>query len=124
MIKLKHTEIKKIREEQTKEQDNQCALCLKTFTLTDRIVLDHNHKTGHIRGALHHTCNSFLGKLENASVRFRIDLEAVLPNIMNYKDKQLPYIHPTFFTPEEKIQRNKLKRKKKPKAKYSKEPLA
>lgn len=38
------------------EQDNKCALCLLP-SLKRRLDVDHNHKTGKVRGLLCRTCN-------------------------------------------------------------------
>ena len=45
------------------KQGHVCAICKKPFTKTDGAVLDHCHKTGFIRGALHRSCNGGEGKV-------------------------------------------------------------
>jgi len=47
------------------EHMNKCGLCKKDFTEEDGPYVDHNHKTGFIRGLLHHKCNSVLGHLDD-----------------------------------------------------------
>jgi hypothetical protein len=106
-MKLKHTEIKQVRLEQIQAQNNQCAFCKQHFLPDDRIHLDHCHASGFVRGAVHANCNSAIGKFENTCKRFKISPEVFVDNILEYKDKELPYIHPTYYTPEEKIQRTK-----------------
>lgn len=46
-------------------QDNVCSICKKS---NGRQVLyvDHDHKTGRIRGLLCHTCNTFLGRIDDS----------------------------------------------------------
>lgn len=114
-MKLKHTQIKSYREEQTILQNNCCALCGIPFTQEDRIVLDHNHTTGHIRGSIHANCNSLLGRLENGAKRYPVNLDAFLANVSEYKDRQLPELHPTHYTKEEEVERAKAKRKRRSK---------
>lgn len=41
------------------EQNGHCALCPST-PKTRRLAVDHNHKTGAVRGLLCHRCNRFL----------------------------------------------------------------
>jgi len=43
-------------------QNGRCAICEKA---TDRLVVDHCHTKGHVRGLLCQTCNTFLGWYEN-----------------------------------------------------------
>jgi len=49
------------------EQGQLCALCHQT--ITGRAVVDHDHKSGLIRGVLHSQCNWMLGKIEAAQRR-------------------------------------------------------
>jgi hypothetical protein len=54
-------------------QNNKCAICLETETAPNiwkegeyrRLALDHNHKTGEIRGLLCYRCNTTLGKIDD-----------------------------------------------------------
>lgn len=111
-MKLKTTQIKDYREAQTRLQNNCCALCKVPFEPNDRIVLDHNHTTGHIRGSIHSACNLVLGKLENSAKRYGVDLTVFIQGVQEYKDRQLPELHPTYYTPEEKVERAKAKAKR------------
>lgn len=45
-------------------QNNQCPLCLETFTATPHV--DHCHKTGKVRGLLCSNCNTALGLLQDS----------------------------------------------------------
>lgn len=118
-MKLKHREIKPLREELLKRQNNRCLLCEQSLTIEDA-VLDHNHKTGAIRGTIHRNCNLYIGKMENNLQRNKITFE-MLQNILNnfivYIQRDEGYIHPTYKTPEERKMAYKKKKKKTPKPK-------
>lgn len=106
MTRLKTTEIKAYREELLKKQNGFCALCWER--IIDNPVLDHDHKTGYIRGVLHRGCNAFLGNIENNLARNQIGssrLKAIFEHFEKYIQKQQPHLHPTYRTPEEKTER-------------------
>lgn len=42
-------------------QNGSCAICGKKETESKKLVVDHNHKTGKVRGLLCHSCNTALG---------------------------------------------------------------
>lgn len=124
MHKLKHAEIAPTREAIKKAQGNKCALCEGSFTDAKlvgrklvpllRATLDHNHKTGFIRGVLCNHCNGMEGKIFNRANSAKRDLEVLewLGNLLDYWQKhdtpQTPYIHPTHKTDDEKrLARNK-----------------
>ena len=48
-------------------QGGVCAICKKPTTRkdTDRLCIDHNHKTGKVRGLLCHRCNTGIGMLQD-----------------------------------------------------------
>lgn len=54
-----------------KEQGGLCPVCAKPISLAQRSTsgdgpaLDHDHRTGHIRGVLHRSCNGGIGKAES-----------------------------------------------------------
>ena len=95
--RLKYTEIKPTRLKHIDEQNNLCALCNHVL---DAPVLDHDHKSGHIRKVLCRGCNFFLGKIENNLTRNRITddkLFNIINNLREYitTDYTSNQIHPT-----------------------------
>lgn len=61
-MKLKAKEIKEYREKQIKKQKGMCPLCRTPLAIEDA-TLDHCHETGHVRRALHRSCNSAEGRI-------------------------------------------------------------
>lgn len=61
--KLKVSETAGVLKKIVAKQGNVCAICGKPFTKSDGAVLDHCHKTGFVRGALHRSCNGGEGKV-------------------------------------------------------------
>lgn len=116
-VRLTQAAVKGYREAKLKEQGGRCALTGYTLSPAEA-VLDHCHKTGHIRGVLHAGVNSLLGKIENALPRFGVSLprlHAMAPKIAEYisADYSANPLYPTHRTPEEKKARaNKLARKR------------
>lgn len=48
-------------EQLTKKQDGLCGICVGNFNYKRKRVIDHDHKTGQIRGLLCYKCNTGLG---------------------------------------------------------------
>lgn len=46
-------------------QDGACAICRQCPKKGKRLVVDHDHKTGKVRGLLCHSCNLKLGVIDN-----------------------------------------------------------
>jgi hypothetical protein len=61
--KLKLSETPSVLKQIVAKQGGVCAICGKPFTKSDGAVLDHCHKTGFVRGALHRSCNGGEGKV-------------------------------------------------------------
>lgn len=120
--RLKAGEIKGYREELYVKQGGRCALTGYSIPLTDA-VLDHCHKTGHVRGVIHRGVNSLLGKIENAHKMYGVSLPMVYAmgkGLEAYltQDHTLHPLHSTHKTTEEKrIRRNTLARKRRAAAK-------
>jgi len=47
------------------EQNGGCFLCGDSFNYSQRLAVDHNHKTGKVRKLLCHKCNWLVGCIEN-----------------------------------------------------------
>lgn len=98
------------------EQDGNCAVCGMPITAGDPAVGDHDHGSGKMRGVLHRSCNSMLGKLENARARYGMKAELhfhrFLRGVTAYlaaaaRADDAPY-YPTYKTADEKRElRNK-----------------
>lgn len=58
-------------------QQNKCAICRKDFLKTPHV--DHDHKTGKVRGLLCQECNHGVGNFEDSPARIR--------DAANYLDK-------------------------------------
>jgi len=92
------------------EQGGVCALCNKPIDvgIKGEMVIDHDHDTGLIRGALHRSCNAAEGKVANAAGRWgakSMSYAAIRPwleRLLAYLDKEpQPYIYPTHKTADE-----------------------
>lgn len=118
MNRLKPKEVAAFREALAKAQNNHCALCGGIMPLTGQ-HLDHDHKTGLVRGVLHRECNNLLGKVENFFNGYGKNMNKVefLAGVMTYLTKPPGEVyHYTHRTNEEKrLARNRkarLRRKK------------
>ena len=111
-MKAKPKDIKPLREQYLGEQLGLCALCREPIDATEA-VLDHCHKSGHIRSVLHRGCNAYIGSMENGLARNKITpsrLTMILANFESYRISLKPIQHPTHKTPEEKLARAKKRR--------------
>lgn len=93
-----------------KDQGMVCALCSKPIDLSIKgeLVVDHDHDTGLIRGALHRSCNAAEGKVANAAGRWgakSMSYDEIMPwleRLLSYlKQEPTQFIYPTHKTPEE-----------------------
>jgi hypothetical protein len=103
-MRLKASEVKNYRLSLLTEQGHKCALCQQELDETEA-VLDHDHKSGYIRGVLHRGCNSLEGKIANSLVMNRITpdrLQTIFDNYIFYTNQHLAVLHPTHRTAEEK----------------------
>ena len=119
--KLTRSQINLVARQILQQQGGLCPLCGKPIDLRIRgeMCLDHSHETGEVRGVLHRSCNSGLGKMENAVGHWGskdCSYAAMLPWIERalayYKQPPHPYLYPTFQTEDEKrLARNAKERK-------------
>jgi hypothetical protein len=125
MIKLKNAQVAPVRMQMRAQQKCLCALC-KMPLAADQAVLDHCHRHGALRGALHRSCNALLGVLENNRARYGLgddtQFYAFLNNAAEYLARhefpQTKFLHPTFLTEDEKrLKRNAKARTKRAAAK-------
>jgi hypothetical protein len=113
-MKLTYAMVKIHRERLRKAQGEICPLCEQPLSAEDA-VLDHDHVTGEIRGALHAGCNRAEGKAINWIYRTKSqDPAAFAAALAKYwsKDYSGNPIYPTHKTAEEKrLARNAKARK-------------
>lgn len=50
-------------DQRLKDQDNACAICQQPFE--DKPMVDHDHKSGKVRGLLCHHCNTGIGLMRD-----------------------------------------------------------
>jgi hypothetical protein len=65
-IKQRYGLTKEQYNEMFMKQDGKCAICKKHQTeLTKSLCVDHDHKTGAVRGLLCYSCNTILGQADD-----------------------------------------------------------
>lgn len=111
MTKLKASEVAQYRATALEDQGGHCMLCCERIAPGDD-VLDHDHKTGHVRGVLHRGCNAMLGHIENNRARNMLKdgrLWRFLRGVERYitADHTQRPLHPTHRTDAEKAERTK-----------------
>ncbi len=111
MTKLKASEVASYRATALEEQGGHCMLCCDRIAPGED-VLDHDHKTGHVRGVLHRGCNAMLGHIENNRARHMLKdarLFRFLRGVERYiqADHTQRPLHHTHRTAEEKVVRTK-----------------
>lgn len=117
ILKLKGKDVKQTRLLMLERQGYICTLCAQPCA-DDQAVLDHDHARGHVRSVLHRGCNAAEGKIMNTMRRYGIKnpLE-FLKNLILYQETHVQnrtgLIHPTFRTPEQKVEAAKKRAKKK-----------
>lgn len=115
MTRLTALQVKTVRVSLAAKQNNRCALCSGQLGIRAPLdpVLDHDHRTGAVRGVLHRGCNSLLGKVENNAPRYGVtNLFAFCAGLANYLRQHMTnvtgYLHPSHRTDDEKrVLRNK-----------------
>ena len=96
--------VRAYRELELAAQGGLCALCGEPIE-TGKAVLDHDHKTGRIRGVLHRGCNALEGNITNALPRNLITparLAGIFANWDQYHSQLRDLLHPSHRTPDER----------------------
>ncbi len=117
--KLTQREVAPTLQRLAQQQKQCCAICQHPFTARDYAVLDHDHVTGYIRGAVHNSCNGAEGRV---STKARLSHTGVLSKdyliglgkyLEHHKVIHMPLIYPTHKNDDEKrIARNTKARKR------------
>lgn len=111
MRKLARTQMRAFTIAQLARQGGICPLCKKPidYSIPREAVVDHDHKTGEVRGVLHRACNGAEGKVANAAGRWGaggMSYDLIIPwleNMIQYlRQPGLGVIYPTHKTEEEK----------------------
>lgn len=114
-MRMKTTQVKDTRLRLLAEQGHVCALCKLELVEADA-VLDHDHKTGAVRAALHRGCNSLLGQVERGARYGVRDLFAFASGLHGYMDAHkvnlTGLIHPSHKSVDEKKLLAKARRKR------------
>lgn len=110
-----------------KRQGGKCLVCSKPINVTIQgtgsdYALDHCHESGEVRGLLHRSCNSALGKIDHAagcwgakSMKYE-DIIPYLKAVVAYYEwvekNPTGMMYPSHKTPEQKKEADRLKRNK------------
>lgn len=120
LIRIARTSMRGMTIKLLKDQGGVCAICGDVIDLSipREAVMDHDHKTGEVRGILHRSCNGAEGKVANAAGRWGaggMDYALIVPwlerMIAYLKQPGTGYMYPTHKTPEELAAKAKLRRK-------------
>jgi hypothetical protein len=114
-IRIKASDLKRIRKELILEQGNKCPLCERDLSMVQpkQRCVDHNHDltgpaAGAVRGVLCSNCNGNEGRIRTRAICAKGHLTEVqwLRNLVEYLEKhstnQTGYIHHTWKTQEER----------------------
>lgn len=98
--KLSQSQISKYRDELLRAQNDLCPICGEL--INGDAVLDHDHRTGHVRGVLHRSCNGLEGKITNWVKSFgkTLDVSSLLSSLLEYqlRDSSSNPLHPLHKT--------------------------
>jgi hypothetical protein len=115
--RIKTAEIILVKQALLQKQDFICPLCDDPLTIASS-CLDHNHKSGLIRGALCRNCNGIEGKIYNLANRAKRAMTVmnflgrVILYWIKHQTDQTGLYHPLYKTVDEKRVRTNLKAKK------------
>ncbi len=103
-------------------QGGMCGICQLPIDLTQKGegVVDHDHKTGEIRGVLHRSCNAAEGKIFNAAAAWgakstvQAGVEQYLINLIGYwRRPRTGFMYPMHKSADDKREaRNKVARER------------
>lgn len=124
--KITRGQVRAVTMKLLKGQGGLCPVCSKPINLAQRSTsgdgpaLDHDHRTGHIRGVLHRSCNGGIGKAESIVGRWITgsmqDERAIIQDMqrmVNYLlQPNTDLIYYTHKTPEEAALALKLKQRR------------
>jgi len=126
MAKLTAGQVASVLQQLVIRQGRVCAICKQPYTTIDPAVLDHDHDTGYIRGALHRSCNGVEGSIRMAARRSHAGVKPYpyLIGLGKYLEEhstpKYPYVHP-LHTPKEKKKELRAEAAKKARAKVKAE---
>jgi len=113
-MRLKTNQVDSVLKQLVSKQGAKCAICGRPFTRKDYAVLDHDHDTGFIRGAIHNSCNGIEGKIKVIARRSHAGVQPYeyMIGLGKYLEKhstpQVNILHPTHKTADEKrLERNR-----------------
>lgn len=126
-MRIKNKDIPPLRAEIAKAQEGKCWLCQIELKGDIKACLDHDHRTGLIRGVLCGNCNGIEGKISNLANRAKRTgtrygfVARVLAYWDAFSNPSHGLIHPKHKTADEKrIRRNKKAKAKRMKKKQAK----
>jgi hypothetical protein len=114
VTQIKLSQVAEVREQLLQQQTGLCALC-QEIVEPGKAVLDHDHKSGLIRGVLHRGCNALEGTIANSLPRNLITparLAKIFQNWDQYHANPADLLHPGYRTAEQR----KIRAKKRAKA--------
>jgi Recombination endonuclease VII len=112
--RIKTSEIPIVKQALLQRQHFKCCLCPESLTVASA-CLDHNHKTGLIRGVLCRNCNGIEGKIANLANRAKRTLTTkdflgqVILYWIKHETDQTGLYHPLHKTADEKRERTNKK---------------
>ena len=124
MLRLKQKDVTPLKLQMLKEQGWCCALCNTNLRMnTTNACLDHDHKTGQIRGVLCRNCNRGEGKVLTQMTTCKRGgteiawLMNLLKYLLHHQVPQTKFVHPTHKTDDEKREIRNRKARERRKAK-------
>ena len=129
LLKIPRSQLYAITMKLLHKQGGVCLVChksinIKTVGRSSDYVCDHDHETGEVRGILHRSCNSSLGKIDNAAGRWgakSMKYEDVIPylrnlveflELANSSSGGTGLMYPDHRSQEQKLEAAKAKRRK------------